>query len=131
VYDKKEVAARTVEAYEVAIALHKSKRETSTYRKNPEEAIADFSTFIYSYQRNLYEFMYLNSISFRIQHWQTLAKNQPQLFKDKVALGFGSILAKILRQPWPLRNYLDKSRQKITATEEEMQRSVKKELLHL
>jgi glycosyltransferase involved in cell wall biosynthesis len=131
VYDKKEVAAKTVEAYKVAIALHKSKRETSAYRKNPDEAIADFSTFIYSYQRNLYEFMYLNSLSFRLQHWKTLAKNQPQLFKDKVTLGFGSILSRLLRQPWPLRDYLDKSRQKITATEEEMQRSVRKELLHL
>ena len=131
VYDKKEVAIKTVDAYQVAIALHKTRKELAAYRKSPAEAIEDFSNFIFSYQRNLYEFMYLHSLSFRIQHWKNLAVKQPQLFKEKVTVGLGSILAKLLRQPWPLRNYLDKSRQRISATEEELLRSAKKELLHL
>jgi len=131
VYDKREVALKTLEAYEVAIALHKTKRSQAIYRKSPEEAIADFSTFIYSYQRNLYEFMYLHSLSFRLNHWHDLAKRQPALFKEKVTLGLGSVLAKFLRQPWSLRKHLDKSRLRISAAEEELQKSARKELLQL
>jgi hypothetical protein len=131
VYDRKEVAAHTVEAYQVAIALHKSHKETAAYRKNPNEAVEDFKTLIYSYQRNLYEFMYLNSLTFRLKHWQELSRKQPQLFKEKIKLGVGGIISKVLRQPWPLKNYLDQSRQRIIAKEEELQRSARKELLHL
>jgi glycosyltransferase involved in cell wall biosynthesis len=131
VYDKREVAAKTVDAYKLAIARYKAREveNAALYRKHPEELLDDCYELLMSYQQDLYNLLYVHSLTFRIKHWKDLAAKQPQLFKEKLVLVFGTIVSKLTRRPSTLERKLQNLRQKISADEEALWSEERRELI--
>jgi hypothetical protein len=72
--------------YEKAIINHRTSVEYAQYRKSPDELFADVRDLIYSYHQNLYQLIYVHSITFRIKHWLILGLKRPRLCVAKAIL---------------------------------------------
>lgn len=80
------VAQKQIQVYEEAIKTYRQSKQYAQYRKSPEEAFADVRDLIYSYHQNLYQLIYVHSLSFRIKHWLNLVLKRPKLCAAKVLL---------------------------------------------
>lgn len=72
--------------YEKAIVNYRTSRQFAQYRKPPEEAFSDVRDLIYSYHQNLYQLIYVHSLTFRIKHWLMLGLKRPRLCAAKALL---------------------------------------------
>lgn len=72
--------------YEKAIINHRTSVQYAQYRKPPEEAFADIRDLIYAYHQNLYQLIYVHSLTFRIKHWLMLGLKRPRLCAAKAIL---------------------------------------------
>jgi glycosyltransferase involved in cell wall biosynthesis len=80
------VVENELQVYEKAIVNYRTTRLCAQYRKSPEEAFADIRDLIYSYHQNLYQLIYVHSLTFRIKHWLQLGLNRPRLCAAKALL---------------------------------------------
>ncbi len=80
------VAEHELLVYEKAIINYRTAKQYAQYRKSPEEAFADVRDLIYSYHQNLYQLIYVHSLTFRIKHWFLLGVKRPRLCAAKALL---------------------------------------------
>jgi hypothetical protein len=80
------VVENELQVYEKAIVNYRTTRLSAQYRKSPEEAFADIRDLIYSYHQNLYQLIYVHSLTFRIKHWLQLGLKRSRLCAAKALL---------------------------------------------
>ncbi|HEY9732373.1 MAG TPA: glycosyltransferase family 4 protein [Drouetiella sp.] len=84
--ESKRVVQDELSVYEKAIINHRTSAQYAQYRKPPEEAFADIRDLIYAYHLNLYQLIYVHSLTFRIKHWLLLGLKRPRLCAAKALL---------------------------------------------
>jgi glycosyltransferase involved in cell wall biosynthesis len=82
-FDRKAVAAQTVQIYERAIAHFVATHKRALYRQDYRQATADAALYLDSLNKCLYDLLYQTSIRFRINHWWQILKARPGLFVAK------------------------------------------------
>ncbi len=80
------VVEHQLRVYEKAIITQRTTKQFAQYRKSPEEIFADMRDLLYSYHQNLYQLIYVHSLTFRIKHWFTLGLKRPRLCAAKALL---------------------------------------------
>ncbi|MBX9689494.1 MAG: glycosyltransferase family 4 protein [Candidatus Obscuribacterales bacterium] len=116
-FQRKKIAADTVELYHLAIERHKQNGR-SLYLRPSEQAVPDAAVMLYALDRMIYNLMYQESYRFRISYWLHHMMHRPRLFAAKTALAMVRPVSKIIyrRQDrvLPLQKWLEtqvKSRQ--------------------
>jgi glycogen synthase len=84
-FQRKTIASQTAALYEKAGAHFKSSGR-ALYLKDPSCAFTDAATFLYAFDRMLYDLLYQESWRFRLRHWWRLGSRRPRLFAGKLAL---------------------------------------------
>jgi glycosyltransferase involved in cell wall biosynthesis len=95
-FDRKAVAAQTVDLYKLAIANYAATGKRSLYRHDFRRATSDAATYLDALDRSLYDLMYQTSLRFRFSHWWHYFKARPRLFAGKAALRLGTRAFKML-----------------------------------
>jgi glycosyltransferase involved in cell wall biosynthesis len=83
-FHRDEIARQTVELYHEAQSAFARNQQVRLYRKPIAGALADADTLLYSYDKMLYDLLYLQSYRFRLKHWWTLVSKRPRLSLAKV-----------------------------------------------
>lgn len=78
-FDRKEIARQTAELYRQAVSRYSRRCGQALYMKTPGGALSDAESFLYAYDKALYDFLYSQSIAFRIKHWWLLSTRRPRL----------------------------------------------------
>ncbi len=67
-FDPLQLAAETVEIYKQAMQKYSARHYVGVYQRPAERFMADTENLLASYERMLYDFLYLKSWSFRLKH---------------------------------------------------------------
>jgi glycogen(starch) synthase len=67
------VAQENVAIYTIAQERHAEKRRNAGYRGDGEQFLTDATEFFRSYNRMLYDMLYVHSLKFRLKHWMKKA----------------------------------------------------------
>jgi hypothetical protein len=67
------VAQENVAIYTLAQERHAEKRRNAGYRGDGEQFLTDATEFFRSYNRMLYDMLYVHSLKFRLKHWMKKA----------------------------------------------------------
>ncbi|MBX9879797.1 MAG: glycosyltransferase family 4 protein [Candidatus Obscuribacterales bacterium] len=78
-FQRKEIAAKTVALYEQAGRIFAAKYPARLYLKPLEQALPDADVLLYSFDKMLYDLLYLKSFRFRLKHWGKLFFYRPRL----------------------------------------------------
>lgn len=95
-YEKHVIAEQAVASYELAINKYNSTLSSALYKKSAEQSLSDFVQLLYSYDQNLNNFLYLNSLKYRLKYWQQCFVRQPDLFMAKLKAAIINKLPKAL-----------------------------------
>ncbi len=90
-YEKKVIAEKAVASYQLAIEKYNNKIASALYKKSPEQSLSDFVQLLYSYNENLNDYLYINSLSYRLRYWHRYFARYPNLF-------FAKLKAAVLRK---------------------------------
>ena len=67
-YKRTTIAQQTLPIYQLAIDHFKAKPPSPLYRKSPESLLADANVLLGSFDTMLYNFLYTQSMDFRLKH---------------------------------------------------------------
>lgn len=85
-FQRTEIARQTVEIYELAGRRFASRHAHRMYLRDPAEATNDAKLLLFSYDKMLYDLLYLKSYRFRIAHWCRLISKRPSLSAAKAVI---------------------------------------------
>jgi len=84
---KNSVANQMIGLYQSAIRKHQEREQVRLYHKDHNSLAMEATGFLRAYDQMIYDYLYQNSIRFRIQHWQRLlATNGPKFLAAKALL---------------------------------------------
>lgn len=90
-FQRSEIARQTIELYRQAQASFQERKEQRLYRKPLDQALPDADALLYSYDKMLYDLLYLQSFRFRLRHWWTLITKRPRLSLAKLFVKFAKL----------------------------------------
>ena len=80
--------------YENAIENHVRRNNARLYFKRQQNLLPDARELLSAYDRMYYDLFYQYSLRFRFNHWLKIAKRQPELFRNKLAIRLARPLAR-------------------------------------
>ncbi|MBX9771867.1 MAG: glycosyltransferase family 4 protein [Candidatus Obscuribacterales bacterium] len=95
-FQRKEIAAKTVALYEQAGRIFAAKYPARLYLKPLEQALPDADVLLYSFDKMLYDLLYLKSYSFRLKHWGKLFLYRPRLSLMKSVVSMWRALRRLV-----------------------------------
>jgi len=94
-FQRKKIAADSVELYELAISRFQNNRR-SLYLRPPEQAVPDAAVMLYSLDRMIYNLMFQESYRFRLSYWLHHMMHRPRLFAAKALLQFVRPISRLI-----------------------------------
>lgn len=92
-FQRKEIARQTAQLYEEAITNFTRRRQVGgVYRKDASQALADTDVFLSACDRMMYDFLFQESIAFRVKHWLHALKTRPRFYMAKVIVRMATAL---------------------------------------
>lgn len=88
VFDRRQIAAETVQLYEGAIEEYRRRRGVKLYSGPTAHVLADADELFYSFDLMLRELILRRSLRARVKYWLELLLKRPRLFAARVAVGF-------------------------------------------
>lgn len=83
-YEKSVIAEQAVASYKLAVSRYNSSLSSALYKRSPEQSLSDFIQLLYSYNENLNDYRYINSLCYRLKYWQQYLAQHPNLFFAKL-----------------------------------------------
>lgn len=95
-FQRKAIAAKTVALYEQAGRVFAAKYPARLYLKPLEQALPDADVLLYSFDKMLYDLLYLKSYRFRLKHWSKLFFYRPRLSLVKTVVAVWRTLRRLV-----------------------------------
>ncbi len=94
-FQRKKIAADTVELYELAIKRFGQNRK-SLYLRPADQAVPDAAVMLYALDRMIYNLMFQESYRFRLSYRLHYMMHRPRLFAAKLMLAFIRPVSKVI-----------------------------------
>lgn len=94
-FQRTEIARQTADLYATASQLFSNNSKLRLYQKSAQEVVLDATELIASYDKMIYDLLYVHSWRFRIRHWFRLIKARPRLSLAKVCLKSARLLSSL------------------------------------
>jgi glycosyltransferase involved in cell wall biosynthesis len=88
-FQRAEIARQTLELYRQARQSFSRRSGAGLYRKLAEHALADAELLAYTYDKMLYDFLYMHSLRFRLSHWLNQCVKRPRLTLARLVAAVG------------------------------------------
>lgn len=92
-FQRKQIASETLALYHEACATFATKQK-NLYLKETDHALSDAAVLLYTFDKMLYDLLYVQSFRFRLRHWWTLVTGRPRLFVARVLLRLVRLVGK-------------------------------------
>lgn len=122
-FQRKEVARKTAALYVQAVSTFQYKSRSGLYLKEASTALPDADTFLFAYDKMLYDLLYQMSYRFRLLHWWLLTSRRPRLAASKFLAKCGRVIMAVTHhKPAALADELSKLESRITVQQQELVR---------
>lgn len=96
-FDRKEIAKQTTDLYELAQNRYSNRRDSTIYRKKPEQILKDAYFMMQAFDSMIYDTLFVNSWRFRMRHWGRMLSKRPKLFMAKSSLKLVKLMEFVTR----------------------------------
>lgn len=93
-FNRLEIARQSVELYEQARSNFRSARHSALYRHPEESLLPATEELLWSYEKMLYDLLYVHSWRFRLKHWSSMIKNRPRLTAAKAVVKLSRLFSR-------------------------------------
>jgi glycosyltransferase involved in cell wall biosynthesis len=124
-FQRTEIARQTTELYKQAQELFAAKQNFAghgLYLKPTSELLSHAETYLYSYDKMLYDLLYRESFRFRIRHWWRLGTKRPRLLMAKVFVRFANAFLQLTgRKNSPHPEFIKRLQEEIVNRQEPLE----------